>query len=91
MGHIASPPLPGIIGLLAFRPESAGPMMGLAQQLLRGPSPLSAAERELIAAVVSAENNCDFCHRSHAAAAARVRDVRRRATAPSTSRCQELE
>ena len=72
MGHIASPPLPGIIGLLAFRPESAGPMMGLAQQLLRGPSPLSAAERELIAAVVSAENNCDFCHRSHAAAACAV-------------------
>ncbi len=72
MGHIASPPIPGIVGLLAFRQETAGPLMGLAEQLLRGPSPLTSAERELIAAVVSADNGCDFCHRSHAATACAV-------------------
>jgi uncharacterized peroxidase-related enzyme len=69
MGHIASPPLPGIIGLLAFRPESAKPLMALTEQLLRGPSPLTSTERELIAAAVSAENACRFCYGSHAGAA----------------------
>lgn len=37
--------------------------------LLRGESPLTGAERELIAAYVSYKNNCMFCMSSHAAAA----------------------
>ena len=37
--------------------------------LLRGPSTLSEAERELIAAYVSYRNDCMFCMSSHAAAA----------------------
>jgi uncharacterized peroxidase-related enzyme len=41
----------------------------LVQLLLRGESPLSAADRELIATYVSYLNNCDFCYQSHAAAA----------------------
>lgn len=60
---------PGIRELLTFRPETAAPLLGLAQQLLRGPSSLTSTERELIAAVTSHENNCFFCHNSHAAAA----------------------
>lgn len=52
--------LPGIIGLLDFRPETAGALNALAQALLRGPSPLAPAERELIAAYVSARNDCVF-------------------------------
>jgi AhpD family alkylhydroperoxidase len=32
---------------------------------LRGESPFSAAERELIAAYVSDLNNCDYCHAVH--------------------------
>ena len=40
-----------------------------AQAILRGPSPLTPAERELIAAYVSALNACSFCHGSHAATA----------------------
>ena len=39
------------------------------EQILRGPSPLSVADRELIAAYVSGLNRCNFCHGTHLAAA----------------------
>ena len=38
--------------------------------MLRGPSSLSRGERELIAAYVSALNDCQYCTSSHAACAA---------------------
>lgn len=60
---------PGIAGLMQWRPETGGPLGALAQQLLRGDSELTPAERELIAVRVSRGNECDFCERSHAAAA----------------------
>ncbi len=61
--------VPGIRSLALFRPETGKPLYELAQVLLRGPSPLTPAERELIATHVSALNNCKFCMNSHAAAA----------------------
>jgi uncharacterized peroxidase-related enzyme len=61
---------PGITGLLRFRPETAGPLNALADALLRAPNSLSRGERELIAAQVSALNECDFCRDSHSAFAA---------------------
>jgi uncharacterized peroxidase-related enzyme len=61
--------VPGIRSLVLFRPETGKPLYELAQILLRGESPLSPAERELIAAHVSSRNNCRFCMESHAAAA----------------------
>lgn len=71
MPHIAlDPQLPGITALLAYRPETAAPLSLLAETLLRGPSSLSSGERELVAAYVSARNDCHFCHQSHSAAAA---------------------
>ena len=62
--------MPGIRGLLVYRPETAGPLMELAQALLRGDSTLSAGERELIAAYVSRQNECAYCAGSHGASAA---------------------
>ncbi|MDP9079870.1 MAG: peroxidase-related enzyme [Bacteroidota bacterium] len=62
--------LPGIVGLLNYRPETAKPLLDLAETLLRGPSSLTSGEREIIAASVSWWNQCHFCHTSHAAAAA---------------------
>lgn len=62
--------LPGIVGLLDYRPETARPLSELAETLLRGPSTLSSGERELIAASVSHWNNCHFCFSSHGASAA---------------------
>lgn len=62
--------LPGIVGLMHFRPETAKPLNELAEVLLRGPSTLTSAEREMIASYVSHRNECHFCHSSHGAAAA---------------------
>lgn len=71
MAHIHVPEgLPGIRGLLAFRPETAKPLGELADVLLHRPSTLSRGERELIAAHVSRLNDCTYCHASHAAIAA---------------------
>jgi uncharacterized peroxidase-related enzyme len=72
MAHIKllNEELPGIVGLLNYRPETARPLLDLAETLLRGPSSLTSGEREIIAASVSYRNDCHFCHTSHAAAAA---------------------
>lgn len=71
MAHILLPEgLPGIVGPFAVSPETARPMRELAEVLLRGPNTLTSAERELIAAYVSALNECRFCALSHGAAAA---------------------
>jgi uncharacterized peroxidase-related enzyme len=70
MAHINVPEgVPGIRSLVMFRPETGKPLYDLAQVLLRGSSPLSEAERELIAAYVSHRNACGFCRDSHAASA----------------------
>ena len=61
--------LPGIRGLLAFKPASGVAVAGMIHQLLRGESPLSAADRERIAAHVSRLNECELCARAHAASA----------------------
>ncbi|MFD0766665.1 carboxymuconolactone decarboxylase family protein [Mucilaginibacter lutimaris] len=70
MAHINVPEgVPGIRSLVMFRPETGQHLYELAEVLLRGESPLSQAERELIAAYVSSRNECMFCMSSHAAAA----------------------
>lgn len=61
--------LPGVTGLLEYRQDTGKPLRELTQILLRGNSTLSEAEREIIAAAVSAGNNCYYCFTSHAAAA----------------------
>ena len=72
MAHIELPAgLPGIRGLLAYRPETAKPLNDLVDVLLRGPHTLSPGERELIATYVSAQNDCTYCQSIHGAVAAR--------------------
>ena len=61
--------LPGVTGLLEYRKDTATPLRELTQILLRGPSSLSEAERELIATIVSYKNECVYCTTSHTAAA----------------------
>jgi uncharacterized peroxidase-related enzyme len=71
MPHIALPDgVPGIRSALQYRPETAKPLLELAETLLRGPNSLTSAEREMIASFVSAGNDCHFCEASHRAAAA---------------------
>ncbi|WP_435353679.1 carboxymuconolactone decarboxylase family protein [Emticicia sp. SJ17W-69] len=70
MPHIPLPEgVPGIRSLVMYRPDTGKPLYELAQILLREESPLSPAERELIATYVSHKNTCNFCMNSHAAAA----------------------
>jgi uncharacterized peroxidase-related enzyme len=70
MPHIDLPEgLPGILGPLAYRPETAGPLLQLAEVLLRDDNTLTSGERELIASSVSNGNECRFCTDSHSAAA----------------------
>ncbi len=61
--------IPGMRSLYFFRPDTGDSLYELTQILLRDESPLSIAERELIAAFVSKLNECNFCANSHAAAA----------------------
>ena len=71
MGHILLPEgVPGIRSLFMFRPETAKPLLELAETLLRKPSSLSPGDRELTAAYVSSLNSCQYCTRSHSAFAA---------------------
>src|ERR1700733_10276179 len=71
MPHIALDSAePGIRGLLKYRPETGRPLSELCEVLLRGPSTLTRGERELIAAYVSALNDCQYCASSHSACAA---------------------
>jgi uncharacterized peroxidase-related enzyme len=73
MPHIKLPEgIPGIVSAFVFGPETAAPLRGLAEMLLRGLSTLTSAERETIAAFVSAKNDCFFCQTSHRAAAAHL-------------------
>jgi uncharacterized peroxidase-related enzyme len=66
--------MPGIVGLLTQFKKTAKPLTELAQVLLRGDSTMSEGERELIAALVSARNECKFCMRSHGATAGHLLD-----------------
>jgi uncharacterized peroxidase-related enzyme len=70
MPHITLPDnVPGIIGPLMAYTETEGHINALTQALLRGPSTLTPAERELIATHVSSGNECYFCTQCHAATA----------------------
>lgn len=48
-------------------PKGFRALMEFHDEILRGPSPLSIGERELIAAYVSALNKCEFCYNAHTA------------------------
>jgi uncharacterized peroxidase-related enzyme len=71
MAHIRLPEgIPGILGPMAFSPETAKPLNALAEILLRGQNTLTPAEREMIATYVSSQNDCYFCQHAHGAVAA---------------------
>jgi uncharacterized peroxidase-related enzyme len=71
MAHIRLPEgIPGILGPMAFSPETAKPLNVLAEVLLRGPNSLTPAEREMIATYVSSQNDCYFCQDAHGAVVA---------------------
>ena len=50
-------------------PETSRPLLDYHEVVMRGPSPFSVAERELIAAYVSGVNSCAYCQGVHTATA----------------------
>ena len=71
MPHIPLPEgAPGPRGPMLFRPEVMLALAEMAEVLMRGPSTLSLADRELIGTYVSALNDCYYCQTIHGAVAA---------------------
>jgi len=55
----------GLLQIFQGFPETVRPLLEYHEILLRGESPFSPAERELIAAYVSGLNNCNYCRAVH--------------------------
>src|SRR5215831_9685098 len=62
----------GIPEILAHDPTLYGSVRKLRQKIMRGPSPLSEADRELIAAFVSRVEECNVCTNRHRTLAAEL-------------------
>ena len=60
--------VPNVMRIFALRPDHLVRWWGYYDELLRGESGLSKAQREMIAVVVSAANRCHYCVVSHSAA-----------------------
>lgn len=58
--HNAGAAVPQIMHLFAYKPELTAHLSAFSQSVMRGPSPLSAGFRELIAAFTSKLNQCPF-------------------------------
>ncbi len=58
-----------LIDVFKAFPRTSTPLIEFHEALLRGPSPFTATERELIAAYVSGLNGCEYCHGVHTATA----------------------
>ncbi|MEP7382672.1 MAG: peroxidase [Gemmatimonadota bacterium] len=56
----AGMPVPQIWHLFAYKPDRTDFLAQFTQGVMRGPSPLSAGLRELIAAFTSRRNDCPF-------------------------------
>ena len=60
MMQAAGPEYPQIWHMFAFLPKATEHLARFTQEVMRGPSPLSAGMRELIAAFTSYRNDCPF-------------------------------
>jgi uncharacterized peroxidase-related enzyme len=64
-------PVLDVLKLVKYRADFyGGPMQGVTQEAMRGPSVWSVADRELMAAFVAKTNECEWCAKAHAAVAA---------------------
>lgn len=71
MPHLKSLPEDAtLLNVFKAYPETSIPLLEYHERLLRGPSPLSVTERELLAAFVSRLNACQYCSGVHEATAA---------------------
>jgi len=70
---VSRQPVPEIIKLVMYRPDFFGThMKKVTHEAMRGPSAWSVGDRELMAALVSQINECEFCIKAHTAVSARA-------------------
>ena len=63
-------PVLDVIKLVKYRADFYGvPMQRVTQEAMRGPSAWSVADRELMAAFVAKNNECEWCTKAHTAVA----------------------
>jgi uncharacterized peroxidase-related enzyme len=72
MSHLPSAPDATLIDGFRAVPAIARDLHLFAEGLMRGPSPFTALQREVIAVRVSRANGCAFCAASHTAAASHL-------------------
>jgi len=72
MTFLPSYPNATLIDLFQAYPNFAKPLHEFADQLMRGQSPFTSQQRELIAAFVSSQNNCHYCRDSHTGVAVKL-------------------
>lgn len=72
MSYLASLPDATLRDLFRRWPHLWRPLIEFHQQLLRGESPLSEGQRELLAAYVSRLNQCQYCESIHSRVAAQL-------------------
>lgn len=65
MTFLPSFPQASLMDMFQAYPDVSQHIHHLADQIMRGDSPFTAGERELIAAFVSAQNDCHYCQQSH--------------------------
>lgn len=67
---VSRQPVLDVVKLVSYRPDFYGkPMSKVTQEAMRGPSPWSVGERELMAAFVAKTNRSEFCAKAHSAVA----------------------
>ena len=67
---VSRQPVLDVVKLVKYRADFyGGPMSGVTQEAMRGPSAWSVGDRELMAAFVAKTNQCEFCTKAHAAVA----------------------
>ena len=70
---VSRQPVLDVVKLVKYRADfDGGPMQGVTQEAMRGPSTWSVGDRELMAAFVAKTNQCEFCTKAHAAVAKRA-------------------
>jgi uncharacterized peroxidase-related enzyme len=66
-------PVPEAVKLVLYRPDFYGAPMGkITHEAMRGPSAWSIGDRELMAALISKINGCDYCIKAHTAVSAKA-------------------
>ena len=67
---VSRQPVLDVIKLVKYRADFYGePMQKVTQEAMRGPSPWSIGDRELMAALIAKTNGCQWCTKAHSAVA----------------------